>query len=89
VTENIVDILFLVSVLLLLTGFMGLFIRPVRSVLKKMNKNFRLRHCFFGFLLFFFGSLAIGWEDVVRDFQEGFNEERLGGSDVENNDIDP
>lgn len=75
-TEYVVDVLFFVSVLLLLTGILGLFIRPVRLVLKKMNKKFRLRHCFFGFLLFFFASLAIGWEAFISEFYKGYNDTR-------------
>ena len=86
---SFVDILFLIAVILFITGFLGVFIRPIRKGLKTVHKKFRLRHLFIGSLLCFTLSLAMGWEDAVKGFNDGLNEARHGGSNYEQTEIEP
>lgn len=55
------DILFIISFLLFILGFLGIFIRFFR-------KKFRLRHYFIASLLCFSLALFLGWESFVKGF---------------------
>lgn len=61
-----VDILFMSSVVLFFTGIFGVFV-------KAFNEKFKLRYFFITSLLCFSLSLALGWDDAVEGFQEGYN----------------
>jgi len=64
------DILFLVSVLLFIAGFLGVIIPPLRTGLKAIHGKLRLRHLLIGSLLCFTLGLALGWEDVVKGYND-------------------
>lgn len=67
--SSVEDILLLASVILLIAGIFGVFLRPIRQGLKVIHEKFRLRHLFIGSLLCFALSLTFGWED----FKAGLN----------------
>jgi hypothetical protein len=87
--SSIADILLIISIMLFIIGFLGIFIRSIRRWGKGIHEKFRLRHLFIGSLLCFFLGFVMAWDDVVRGFHEGLNEARQGASNVENTDIDP
>jgi hypothetical protein len=43
-TILLTEILFIASILLFLTGFLGIVIRPIQTILKAIHANLRLRH---------------------------------------------
>lgn len=62
----LVDTLFILSIVLFITGILGVFV-------KALNENLKLRYFFISSLLCFSLSLALGWDDAVKGFQEGYN----------------
>jgi len=68
--STVADILFIASVLLFIAGFIGVIIPPRRTGLKAIHGKLRLRHLLIGSLLCFTLGLALGWEDVVKGYND-------------------
>ena len=63
------DILFISAIVLFIAGILGIFV-------KSISENIKLRYFFIFSILCFSLALALGWEDAVQSFQEGYNSAR-------------
>jgi cell shape-determining protein MreC len=63
----IADILIILSLILFILGFLGIFIRFFR-------KKIRLRHYFIASVLCFSLALYLEWDSFVKGFKDGCND---------------
>lgn len=70
------DILIIISFLLFILGFLGIFIRFLR-------KKIRLRHYFIASVLCFSLALYLEWDSIVKGFNGACNEYRSNYHETE------